>query len=75
MPQDEKYLVRAEWYAAWAAKKFWPDDSPLPRASVRENIYSVASRCDTLAMALLQTALLQTQPEKEKELGLIATDR
>ncbi len=75
LTQDDKYLTRAEWYAAWAAKKFWPDASPLPRASVRENIYSAASRCDTLAMAMLQTALLRTQPEKEKELSLIATDR
>lgn len=75
LTQDDKYLTRAEWYAAWAAKKFWPDQSPLPRASVRENIYSAASRSDTLAMAMLHTALLRTQPEKEKELGLIATDR
>lgn len=75
LTQDEKYLARAEWFAAWAAKKFWPDQSPLPRASVRENVYSAASRCDTLALAMLQTALLRTQPEKERELGLIATDR
>lgn len=75
LTHDDKYLTRAEFFAAWAAKKFWPDKSPLPRASVRENIYSAASRSDTLAMAMLQTALLRTQPEKEKELGLIATDR
>jgi hypothetical protein len=73
--RDEKYLVRAEWYSAWAVKKFWPDDKPLPRASVRENIYSAASRCDTLAMAMLQTSLLRNQPEREKEVSLIATDR
>ncbi|MEZ5386346.1 MAG: hypothetical protein R3F13_12600 [Prosthecobacter sp.] len=75
LTQDDKYLARAEWFSAWAAKKFWPDQSPLPRASVRENIYSAASRSDTLAMAMLQTALLRTQPDLEKELGLIATDR
>lgn len=75
LTQDDKYLARAEWFSAWAAKKFWPDKNPLPRASVRENIYSAASRSDTLAMAMLQTALLRTQPELEKELGLIATDR
>ena len=72
---EDKYLVRAEWYAAWGAKKFWPDDKPLPRASVRENVYSAASRCDTLAMAMLQTSLLRNQPEREKEVSLIATDR
>jgi hypothetical protein len=73
--QDPKYLDRAEWYSAWAAKKVWPDQLPLPRASVRENVYSAASRCDTLAMAMLQTWLLRHQPEKEREVGLIATDR
>ncbi|MDP1588272.1 MAG: hypothetical protein Q8M07_11040, partial [Prosthecobacter sp.] len=75
MTQDNKYLARAEWFAAWGAKKFWPDESPLPRASVRENVYSAASRCDTLAMAMLQTSLLRHQPEREKEVSLIATDR
>ncbi|MBE7495069.1 MAG: hypothetical protein HS117_09000 [Verrucomicrobiaceae bacterium] len=75
LTQDEKYLARAEWFTAWATRKFWPDDSPLPHASVRENLYSAASRSDTLALAMLQTALLRTQPEKERELGLIATDR
>jgi hypothetical protein len=72
---DDKYLARAEWYAAWAAKKFWPDDKPLPRASVRENIYSAASRADTLAAAMLQASLLRKQPDREKEVILIATDR
>jgi hypothetical protein len=72
---DPKYLARAEWFSAWAVKNFWPDQSPLPRASVRENVYSAASRCDTLAMAMLQTSLLQNQPERESEVSLIATDR
>ncbi len=75
MTHDDKYLARAEWYSAWAVKKFWPDQNPLPRASVRENIYSAASRCDTLAMAMLQTSLLRNQPAREKEVSLIATDR
>ncbi len=75
LSHDEKYLARAEWFAAWGVKKFWPDDKPLPRASVRENIYSASSRCDTLAMAMLQTSLLRHQPAKEKEVSLIATDR
>jgi hypothetical protein len=75
MTHDDKYLSRAEWYSAWALKKFWPDQSPLPRASVRENVYSAASRCDTLAMAMLQTSLLRHHPEREREVSLIATDR
>lgn len=73
--RDEKYLARAEWFANWAARKFWPDAHTLPRASVRENIYSAASRCDTLALAMLQTLLLRTAPEREKQVSLIATDR
>lgn len=72
---DDKYLAGAERYSAWAAKKFWPDKSPLPRASVRENVYSAASRCDTLAEAILQTWLLRNQPDREREVSLIATDR
>jgi hypothetical protein len=75
MTGQDKYLARAEWFSAWAVKKFWPDAHPLPRASVRENIYSAASRCDTLALAMLQTSLLRSSPEREKTLGLIATDR
>lgn len=75
MSSDEKYLARAEWFATWAVKKFWPDQHPLPRASVRENIYSAASRCDTLAAAMLQTSLLRKQPGREREVSLIATDR
>ena len=75
LTKDDKYLVRAEFFSSWAMEKFWPDASPLPRASVRENIYSAASRSDTLALAMLQTALLRTQPEKEHTLHLIATDR
>ncbi len=75
MSNDEKYLARAEWFATWAVKKFWPDKNPLPRASVRENIYSAASRCDTLAMAMLETSLLRKQPDREREVSLIATDR
>lgn len=73
--QDSKYLERAEWYGAWAVKKFWPDQNPLPRASVRENVYSAASRCDTLALAMLQTSVLRIQPQREAELNLIPTDR
>lgn len=75
MTKDEKYLAGAERDAAWAAKKFWPDQQPLPRASVRENVYSAASRCDTLAMGVLQTWLLRHEPEREREVSLIATDR
>ena len=75
LSHDDKYLARAEWYCTWAMKKFWSDKNPLPRASVRENIYSAASRCDTLAMAMLQTSLLRHQPEREREVSLIATDR
>lgn len=73
--QDSRYLERAEWYSAWAVKKFWPDQNALPRASVRENVYSAASRCDTLAMAMLQTSLLRHQPGREPEMNLIPTDR
>ena len=36
----------------------------------RGNVYSAASRCDTLAMAILQTSLLRHQPERESEVSL-----
>lgn len=70
---DPKYLARAEWFCAWAVRHFWPDASPLPRASVRENIYSAPSRSDTLVLGLLQTWALRHG--REKDIVLIATDR
>lgn len=70
---DPKYLARAEWYCDWAVRQFWPDASPLPRASVREDIYSAPSRSDTLVLGLLQTWALRQG--REKEIILIATDR
>ncbi|MSU50313.1 MAG: hypothetical protein EXS37_14710 [Opitutus sp.] len=72
---DSKYLNRAEWFGAWAVQNFWPDASPLPRASVREDVYSAPSRSDTLVMALLHTWLLRNQPERERDVSLIPTDR
>ncbi len=72
---EAKYLVRSEWFGNWAVKSFWPDAHPLPRASVREDIYSAPSRSDTLVLALLQTSLLRHQPEKAKTVVLIASDR
>jgi hypothetical protein len=73
--RDAKYLARAEWFGSWAVKNFWPDQSPLPRASVRENVYSAASRSYTLVMALLETSLLRHRPEQERKVTLIPTDR
>ena len=70
---DEKYLARASWFCTWAVKNFWPDASPLPRASVNENIYSAPSRSDTLVMGLLQTWLLREK--RDGEVVLIGTDR
>jgi hypothetical protein len=72
---EAKYLARSEWFGNWAVKSFWPDAHPLPRASVREDIYSAPSRSDTLILALLQTSLLRHQPEKAKTVVLIASDR
>lgn len=59
---EDSCLARAEFFSSRAAKKFWPDQSPLPRASERENIYSAASHCDTLALAIFETALLGSRP-------------
>ena len=70
---EPKYLARAEWFCDWAVRHFWPDAHPLPRASVREDIYSAPSRSDTLLLALLQTWALRHG--REKEIVLIATDR
>ncbi len=72
---DEKYLARSEWFAAWAAKHFWPDAHPLPRASVREDIYCAASRSDTLVLALLETWLARQPPARAKGVSLIPSDR
>lgn len=73
--RDVKYLARSEWFATWAVKNFWPDQNPLPRASVREDVYSAASRSDTLVMALLETWLLRQPPERAHGVTLIPTDR
>jgi hypothetical protein len=70
---DGKYLARSTWFCSWAVEKFWTDGSPLPRASVNENIYSAPSRSDTLVMSLLQTWLLREK--RDGEVVLIATDR
>jgi hypothetical protein len=73
--RDERYLVRAEWFAAWAVRYFWPDGRPLPRASVREDVYSAASRSDTLVLALLETWLARQPPERSRGVALVPTDR
>lgn len=73
--RDSKYLARSEWFGTWAVKNFWPDQHPLPRASVHENVYSAASRSDTLVMALLETWLLRQPPARAKGVNLIASDR
>lgn len=70
---DAKYLRRAEWFADWAAEKFWPDAQPLPLptfpSSAKQNFYSASSRCDTLAMAMLETWLVRHKPELKLELA------
>jgi hypothetical protein len=73
LTRDRKYLKRSEWFCDWAVRNFWPDASPLPRASVREDVYSAPSRSDTLVLGLLQTWVLRHQ--REKEVVLIASDR
>lgn len=73
LTRDKKYLERSEWFCDWAVRNFWPDASPLPRASVREDVYSAPSRSDTLVLGLLQTWVLRHQ--REKEVVLIASDR
>jgi predicted neuraminidase len=69
--RDEKYLNRAEWFANWAQERFWGDGLPLPLpsfpSSEKQNFYSASSRCDTLAMSMLEAWLLRNQPKSKIE--------
>jgi len=75
MSGEEKYLERAEWFGRFAITCFWPDELPLPlpSRSARENVYAASSRCDTLAMAMLETWQLRTRSRQKAE--LLPTDR
>ncbi|MCF7838716.1 MAG: LamG domain-containing protein [Candidatus Marinimicrobia bacterium] len=72
---DEQYLARAEWFGRLAATQLWPDEHPLPLPSTRapRTTYAASSRCDTVAMALLATWQLRTNPEARFD--FIPTDR
>ena len=71
--KEAKYLDRSVWFGEWALSHYWTDGLPLPRATVRENIYSAPSRSDTLVMALLDAWMLANPTAKTYP--LIPTDR
>lgn len=73
LTQDAQYLARAEFFARKAVSLFWPDASPLPRATNQHDHYEAVTRADTLAMALLQLWCVQNRPDIS--LSLIYSDR
>lgn len=54
---NEAYLERAKAMADLSVKTFWPDGSPLPRASAKSRHYEAVTGADTLALALLELNL------------------
>lgn len=68
-----RYLDRARHLADFAIATFWPDDSPLPRASSHHGHYEAITRADTLVMALLQ--LWAREQDHAEPLALRFNDR
>jgi hypothetical protein len=70
---EKGYLDRAEQLASKSATTFFPDGSPLPKASSLHDHYEAITRADTLAMALLNLWAAKTKPKLP--LGLTWSDR
>jgi len=68
-----KYLARADRFATLAVGMFLDSDSPLPKASTKNNHYEAITRADTLMMALLK--LWQRQNKPRAKVRLIYSDR
>lgn len=67
------YMERARQLAGFAVETFWPDGSPLPRASSHHDHYEAITRADTLVMALLK--LWEYEQDVDEPLTLRFTDR
>ena len=66
-------LDRAEQLATKSIATFFPDDSPLPKASSLHDHYEAITRADTLVMALLNLWAAKTKPDMH--LGLTWSER
>lgn len=65
---EKKYLDRADQLATKSVAMFFPDDSPLPKASSLHDHYEAITRADTLVMALLNLWAAKTEPELDLHL-------
>jgi hypothetical protein len=72
LTHELKFLERADAFADTALDVFWKD-SPLPRASSKNDHYEAITRGDTLAMVLLELWAAHAAPATD--LHLIWTDR
>lgn len=72
MTGDQRYLTRADQFAAWSVKTF-VGDSPLPRASHRSDHYEAATGADALMMSLLE--LWAVKNGRADEIDLVWVDR
>jgi len=70
---EKRYLDRAERLAARSVATFFPDGSPLPKASSLHDHYEAITRGDTLVMALLNLWAAKTRPDLD--LGLTWSER
>lgn len=70
---DSAYLDKAYIYADEAVKLFFTPDSPLPKASNKNEDYEVMTGADTLMMSFLKLWLVKNQPNLVNT--LIFTDR
>jgi hypothetical protein len=69
---DAKFLDRADHFARIAVDLLF-DDGPLPRATSRHDHYETITRCDTLAMVLLDLWLRRNMPGRQ--VRLVWSDR
>jgi hypothetical protein len=70
---QRRYLDRAEQLASQSVTTFFPDGSPLPKASSLHDHYEAITRADTLAVALLNLWAAKTEPNLA--LGLTWSDQ
>ena len=69
---DRKYLNRADHFALWSIQIF-VDDSPLPRASHRNDHYEAVTGGDAMMMAILE--LWAVKAGRRDEVELVWVDR
>jgi len=70
---DRRYLDRGDRLGRIAVELFFPDDSPLPKASSQHDHYEAITRADTLAMALVSLWAAKHKPGLD--LGMVWPER